>query len=123
MPSAPTSHTRCAALSRRPAGPSPSRAERRADGRAAAPAASTAARRPAGAQGDRARLAGHRGRAVERGVAVGEHAAVGGDQPVALAGGVAAMPTTGGRAAGSPVEPWKAASPKVNTPPSPATSQ
>ena len=62
-------------------------------------------------------------RAVERRVAEGEDAAVGGDEPVAGAVGGGAMPTIGLLRWWPPVEPKKPASPKVKMPPSEATSQ
>ena len=62
-------------------------------------------------------------RAKEPGVAEREHAAIGGDQPVALA-------VRGGRHAhhrreqrSTPMDPTYGASPKLNTPPSAATTQ
>ena len=61
--------------------------------------------------------------AVELGVAEAEDAAVGGHLPVALAVGVAAMPTIGALSGLPPSEPKKPAPPKAKIPPSLATSQ
>ena len=61
--------------------------------------------------------------AVEGGVTEGEHAAVGGGEPVAVSVGGGGDGDDGLVERQLPSLPWKAASPKVNTPPSAAASQ